>query len=228
MRTGDAHHFEYAFVVSGDSQQVRRVRLPLILIPTAILVSLAAGFWLFRASRPPAAPPRVTARAKPTDAPMWTKPAPPWTTRTSGEPKLDASPLKEIEAQAVREPKGFDAQVRLGDAYYDLEQHEKAIAAYQRALTIRDTAYVRTNLGVSLHTLHRTDEALEHFARASEIDPSYWKASFNELVIFANRKQYEKAFARIEHLRSLQQTNSEIPPLDDLERHLRARAAQLR
>jgi tetratricopeptide (TPR) repeat protein len=148
--------------------------------------------------------------------------------RESTDSKLEASPLKDVEAQAALEPKSFDAQVKLGDAYYDLQQHEKALAAYQRALAIGDSAYVRTNLGVLLHTLQRTDEALEQFARASEIDPAYWKPSFNELVIFANRKEYAKALARIDRLRSLQQTNSEIPPLDDLEQHLRARAAQLK
>ena len=168
------------------------------LVASVVMMS-GTAIVLFRPERPtPPPPPPVT--------PLWTKPVPPWK-------KTEAKP-----------PKNFEEQVKIGDAYYDRAQHEKAIGAYQQALAIRDSAYVRTNLGVSLHTLGRSDEALQQFARALELEPSYWKASFNELVIFANRKDYAKALARIERLRSLQKSNNEIPPLDDLERHLRSRA----
>jgi tetratricopeptide (TPR) repeat protein len=134
--------------------------------------------------------------------PLWTKSAPPWT-------KTD-----------------YDAQVRAGDGHYDRGEHEQAIAAYRRALTVRDSAYVRTNVAVSLHALRRTDEALQELERALQLDPSYWKATFNELVIYANRQDYPRALARIERLRALQKTNAEIPPLDELEAHLRSRAAR--
>ena len=120
----------------------------------------------------------------------------------------------------------FEASVEVGDMHYDRGEHEQAIAAYRRALAIRDSAYVRTNLGVSLHRLHRSDDALRELERALKLDPNYWKATFNELVIYANRKDYAKALARIERLRELQKTNGEIPPLDELEQHLRARAAR--
>jgi tetratricopeptide (TPR) repeat protein len=172
-----------------------------------IVVAIVVALVRFRTSGAPHLPPRPAPVAVKPRAPLWTNPSPPW-------------------ANSPKKPETFDEQVRLGDSHYDRGEHAQAIEAYQKALTVGDSAYVRTNLGVSLHALRRTDEALEQFARALELDPAYWKASFNELVIYANRKDYARALARIERLRALQRTNGEIPPLDDLERHLRARAAQ--
>lgn len=146
--------------------------------------------------------------------------------RATRDANPEATTLARLKEEAARRPDSFEAHVQLGDAFYDLVQHEKAIDAYRKALEIGETASLHTNLGVSLHTVRKTDEALKHFERATELDPSYWKASFNELVIYANRRNYDEAFERIRHLRELQKSNPKIPPLEELEQHLRRRAAQ--
>jgi tetratricopeptide (TPR) repeat protein len=138
--------------------------------------------------------------------------------------RAPAEQSRSLEEAAQREPHNFEAQVRLGDSYYDAGRHEAAVDVYRRALALNDSAYVRTNLGVSLHSLRRTDEALLEFEKALAIDADYWKATFNQLVIFANRREYDKALERLRSLRRLARTHDEIPPLDDLEAHLRNRS----
>lgn len=130
-----------------------------------------------------------------------------------------------LEAAVREQPENFDALVALGDAYHDDRHHQKAIETYERALRIQQTPVVLTNLGVTLHALGRTDEAVVLFDRALELDPAYWKAMFDQTVIYGNRKEYEKALERIARLKELRAKHPEIPPLDDLETHLRRRAA---
>jgi len=48
-----------------------------------------------------------------------------------------------------------------------------------------------------------------NFSRALKSDGSYWKASFTELVIFANRKEYDEALIRIEKLRTWKRTSGD-------------------
>jgi tetratricopeptide (TPR) repeat protein len=135
------------------------------------------------------------------------------------------SPVAPLPVQPAA-PSAFEAEVARGDAAYDRGEHAAAIPHYTRALAQHDSAAVRTNLGVSLHAVGRSDEALAEFSRARRLDPSYWKAAYNELVILANRQRYEAALERVALLEELRKTNAEIPSLEGLEAHLRRRAGE--
>lgn len=115
--------------------------------------------------------------------------------------------------------------VTVADAHHDRGQHALAVATYERALTVTGpSAYALTNQGVSLHALGRSEEALRAFEQALHVDPTYWKAHFNTLVIRANRREYDDALDALGRLRVLARHRPEVPPLDALEQHLRSRA----
>lgn len=62
----------------------------------------------------------------------------------------------------------------IGASYDSLDDSEKAIAAYEKALEINENNYqVWTNLGVTYRSIGDFDKALECYNKALEIEPEY-------------------------------------------------------
>jgi tetratricopeptide (TPR) repeat protein len=74
--------------------------------------------------------------------------------------------------QAVKaQPNNEKLYNLLGVFYSDSGQHEKAAAAYQKAISIAPHHILYISLGGALHKLGRTDEALEAYRKSVEIKP---------------------------------------------------------
>src|SRR6185436_387395 len=82
-------------------------------------------------------------------------------------------------------PDNYDVAVQLGNAEYDAEQWPQAVAAYERALKLKDgDVNVITDLGVSYRSLGDTDRALACFVKALKNNPKHWPALFNQAIIY--------------------------------------------
>jgi tetratricopeptide (TPR) repeat protein len=138
-----------------------------------------------------------------------------------GAPQMATDPalrqkLIDLEAAAAQTPDNYDVVVQLGNAAYDAEQWPKAVAAYERALKIKDgDVNVLTDLGVSYRSTGDTNKALECFTRALSADPKHWPALFNQAIVYGIDRG-DVAHGR-ELLARLKKEHPEIPSLDKLD-----------
>ena len=92
--------------------------------------------------------------------------------------------------------KGRDAYTyfKMGYVYNDMKKYEKAIQAYEMALSINpnyvDALY---NLGNTYEELGESPKALESYKKIISISPRYAKAFLNMGVIYSQQGQYQQA-----------------------------------
>jgi len=85
-----------------------------------------------------------------------------------------------VERMLAVNPKQLDALIQLGNDYFDLGNHEKAIKAYQQALLINPrNADVLTDLGISYRRIGKPQQAVKAFRNAQEVDPNHAVSLFN-------------------------------------------------
>ena len=85
----------------------------------------------------------------------------------------------------------------LGSALADRGEDDKAIAEYDKALSIKpDFARAHDSLGLALVNRNQVDKAITHYQRALELDPDYAEA-YNDLgIALAGRGLIDKAIAQ--------------------------------
>lgn len=94
-----------------------------------------------------------------------------------------------LEAEANRNPQDAAGWVRLGNACFDADLPEKAIAAYETALKIDDNnANVWTDLGVMYRRTGQFDMAIAAFDKAASIDPKHEPSLFNKGIVLMHDK----------------------------------------
>jgi len=85
-----------------------------------------------------------------------------------------------------RDPADVKGWVALGDAYFDSEQREKAVEAYDRALQLEpNNPDVLTDQGVMYRELGTFDKALANFEKASTINPRHLPSLLDMGVLYA-------------------------------------------
>lgn len=85
-----------------------------------------------------------------------------------------------IERMLAVNPNQLDALIQLGNDYFDLGDHQKAIIAYQKALLINPkNADVLTDLGISYRRAGKPQQAATAFRKAQEVDPNHSVSLFN-------------------------------------------------
>ena len=98
-------------------------------------------------------------------------------------------------------PESAEMQYNLGNALARKGEWADAIACYQAALTTeRDAvkaAKVRNNLGAALEKLGKSDEALEQFSKALQINADYPEAHSNLARMLAQRGRRDDAVAHL-------------------------------
>ncbi len=108
-------------------------------------------------------------------------------------PPVDAaSRLTELEKLSADDPQNADYRTRLGDAYYDLGQYQKAIDAYGASLKLKpqDPA-VETDLATCYHFLGQEDKALELLNKVLQYSPDFPQALFNKGIVLIEGKHDE-------------------------------------
>lgn len=92
--------------------------------------------------------------------------------------------LSVLEDETAKNPQNEQAWIQLGNQYFDSDQHEKAIRAYQKALEINpNNADVWTDLGVMYRRSGNPREAIACFDKAIAIDPKHEPARLNKGIV---------------------------------------------
>ena len=110
-----------------------------------------------------------------------------------------------LTAQIRDNPDELQAWIQLGHLYFDANQAEKAIDAYEKALALKpDDANVWTDLGVMYRRSGNPEKAVDAFDRAMNLDPSHEISRFNKgIVLFHDLKDEEGALAAWKQLLAL-------------------------
>jgi cytochrome c-type biogenesis protein CcmH/NrfG len=88
--------------------------------------------------------------------------------------------IAELEKKHAAEPGDLGNLVQLGNDYFDIGDHAKAAAAYEKALQIEPrNADVITDMGISYRKLGKPEESAKAFRRALDVDPEHSMALFN-------------------------------------------------
>ena len=156
------------------------------------LVGFAAGYFAGGGGRPEAA-----GRAGPAAAPTGDR-------------------LADLTRAAERVPENSEVLMDLGNLYYDREDWDRAIAAYEKA---RRKAAKNPNLLSDLGAAHRNrgefDLALAYFQKARENDPNHWQSLLNQVLVEAYDRKDAKSAQRL--LDELKKRYPQIPQLDRIQ-----------
>jgi cytochrome c-type biogenesis protein CcmH/NrfG len=117
-----------------------------------------------------------------------------------GQSKLTAEIAQQIlqmEMEVQRNPENLEAWTTLGHLYFDSDQPDKAIAAYDKSLAIEpNNADVLTDQGVMYRRAGNPIKAMELFDRAVAVNPNHEIARFNKgIVLLYDLKDKEDAVA---------------------------------
>ena len=95
-----------------------------------------------------------------------------------------AQEINDLEKEISLQPENIEALIRLGNLYFDTDQHGKAIMAYNKALELDPgNPDVLTDLGVMYRRKDQPLEAIKAFDKASKIDPVHEASRFNKGVV---------------------------------------------
>lgn len=117
---------------------------------------------------------------------------------------LEASIQKGLSDQKIEE-----AYTCLGNAYNELGEYEKSIAAHKKAIEIDPTFHKAwVNLGIVYRLTDQFDEAEKCYVKALELQPDYAElhASIGALYIF--QEKYEQA---VQHLEKATALDKQLP-----------------
>jgi len=113
----------------------------------------------------------------------------------SGSPTDYTERIAQAEKVVAQDPKNLNAWISLGNDYFDTEQSQKSINAYNKALEIEpNNPNILTDQGVMFRKIGWYDKALANFEKASKIDPNHLQSLYNAGIVYAvDLKQPDKA-----------------------------------
>ena len=110
-------------------------------------------------------------------------PGPP-ATRDMASGTENSEVIQMLEKETTRNPDNAEAWIALGNNYFDTDRHEKAAAAYEKALElVPDNSNVWTDLGIMYRRSGRPAKAIAAFDRAIKADPRHETARFNKGIV---------------------------------------------
>ena len=91
---------------------------------------------------------------------------------------------QELEDETIRNPQHADAWTQLGNAYFDNDQYQKSITAYQKSLSIDpENTNVITDLGIMYRRNKQPEKAVEMFNKTIALDPKHEIARMNKGIV---------------------------------------------
>jgi cytochrome c-type biogenesis protein CcmH/NrfG len=125
------------------------------------------------------------------------------TTQAPAQALTDKSGMiSALEDETAKNPQNEQTWIQLGNAYFDSDQHEKAIRAYQKALEINpNNADVWTDLGIMYRRSGKPQEAIASFDKAIAIDPKHEPSRLNKgIVLLHDLRDFKGAIKAWEEL----------------------------
>lgn len=96
----------------------------------------------------------------------------------------DAQKMVTLEREVAKNPNNVDAWTQLGHVYFDSNQFEKAINAYNKSLALRpNNADILTDLGVMYRRNGNPQQAIASFDKAVAVNPKHETSRFNKGVV---------------------------------------------
>ena len=106
------------------------------------------------------------------------------TPQTTGGGTDFAQQINETKRQLESQPDSANLWTRLGNLYFDTDQHSKAIEAYNKSLALQPAnAHVLTDLGVMYRRNGNPQKAVESFDKAILAAPDHETARFNKGIV---------------------------------------------
>jgi cytochrome c-type biogenesis protein CcmH/NrfG len=105
-------------------------------------------------------------------------------TQAQGATEDQAREMLALEKEVGNNPDHAEAWVRLGNLYFDTNNYQNAIRAYNKSLALKpNNADVLTDLGVMYRRAGKPHEAVKAFQAAIRIDPEHEIARFNTGIV---------------------------------------------
>ena len=107
-----------------------------------------------------------------------------------------------LEDETAKNPQNNKAWIQLGNEYFDSDQYEKAVWAYQKSLELDpNNANVWTDLGIMYRRSGKPQEAIQAFDKAIAVDPKHEPSRLNKgIVLLHDLKDFDGAIAAWEEL----------------------------
>lgn len=123
--------------------------------------------------------------------------------------------VQELQARLEKNPEDAEAILRLAHLNFDIQRWDRARDLYERYLQLQPpTPDTLSDLGVCYRETGEFDRALALFDQAQQMAPDHWQSRFNEVIVLAfDKKQFDRADAVLDELRSLQPNNPDIAQL---------------
>ncbi len=130
-------------------------------------------------------------------------------TAGSGSPVDYQQRIAELEKVVANDPKNLQAWTMLANEYYDTDQAQKAINAYNKALELTPgNPNLLTDQGVMFKRTGQFDKALANFEKAQKIDPKHLQSLYNIGIVYSeDLKQPDKALKVWNHYLELDSTS---------------------
>jgi tetratricopeptide (TPR) repeat protein len=130
-------------------------------------------------------------------------------TAGSGSPVDYQQRIAELEKVVANDPKNLQAWTMLANEYYDTDQAQKAINAYNKALELTPgNPNLLTDQGVMFKRIGKFDNALANFEKAQKIDPKHLQSLYNIGIVYSeDLKQPDKALKVWNHYLELDSTS---------------------
>jgi cytochrome c-type biogenesis protein CcmH/NrfG len=145
-------------------------------------------------ARPVAAPATAPVASQPEAKPAAPQPwgGPPPTVSPAAEKRIGV-----LKTLVDRDPTDVKSWIALGNEYFDSQQRDKAVAAYDKALQLQpNNPDVLTDQGVMYRELGQVDKAIANFEKANRINPKHLQSLLDLGVVYGrDLKDYDKAMA---------------------------------
>ncbi len=116
---------------------------------------------------------------------------------SAGQPSMEM--MQKIQAMKdawEADPAGYDTNVQLGNAYFDISRFDKAVFYYKNANAVRaGQPSVLIDLGVSYFNINKPDSALRFVEEALRVQPDHVFGLYNAGIIYYNLNKVDKAIA---------------------------------
>jgi cytochrome c-type biogenesis protein CcmH/NrfG len=138
---------------------------------------------------------------------------------SGGEASTAADRVAQLKKEIDRDPQNPKLWTGLGNLYYDREDWDHAVAAYERALRkAPKDPNVLSDLGAAYRNRGEFRRAIGLFEKARSADPDHWQSLLNLVLISAFDTRDGVAARR--HFDELKRRYPEIPNLDRIEQQI--------
>ena len=137
---------------------------------------------------------------------------------TAGSPSASGR-IAEIQQAVDRDPENPELLTALGNAYYDAEDWDRAIASYEKARRkAPKDPNLLSDLGAAYRNRGEFDLTVAYFQKARDNDPDHWQSLLNLVLVQAFDRKDSAAAQRAYD--ELKKRYPDVPNLDRIQQQI--------